>query len=188
MTVLKKGTKDNTFDLPLAMSWSQIVPRVVSSLPLHLILGSTVGADCYLGFRDSCLEVGAQCAMVMWKEHLEKHQLSRKIRPPSLLCRREIIQSHPRAQRGQLSFRLGCFYRYSWFVVPVWASSLSIMEEGLPSSALSFFLSIHIMLHFTAFIAMGALSVGCMCSSTLLVFITVHDTNSGLCLGSRCFV
>jgi len=82
MTVLKKDTKDNTFDLPLAMSWSQIVPRVVSSLPLHLILGSTVGADCYLGFRDSCLEVGAQCAMVMWKEHLEKHQLSRKRRPP----------------------------------------------------------------------------------------------------------
>lgn len=70
------------------------------------------------------------------------------------------------------------------FIVPIWASSLSIMEEGLPSSALSFFLSIHIMHHFTVFIAVGAISKDCMRSSTLFVFIIVHDTNSGLCLGS----
>lgn len=46
------------------MSWSQREHLVVFSplhslLPLRLMQGSTVCADCYLGFGDSCLEVGA---------------------------------------------------------------------------------------------------------------------------------
>lgn len=94
----------------------------LASLPLCAMQPSTVCEDFYLGFEDSCsLNVGVP---VCWAEighlpgNLEKDQIqmstSARKEAPSIFCRMtiDIIQSHPRAQYCQHSFRLNFSYSF----------------------------------------------------------------------------
>lgn len=68
----------------------------LASFPLHLMQENTVCTDCYLGVRDSCLEVGAP---LCWEEHGHlPGELKKTPNPDGQQCRKR--GTIPTLQKG----------------------------------------------------------------------------------------